>query len=738
MTTYELTPRLSVRPLNDVGECLNSQVQDRSSAPGFQMRVEVDADALAINSIPEVQVYCQLSSNDQRELVDQQTGTVINLGQSALITFSAITLQDGQCDLEFVATDVSGLPMSQQLSLNVDRTPPEIELVLPVPGATLDLLDDNDNATPGIQFPTRLRVCGAAGQTMTVGTVPAQSGEALTSILGEEDCETVDLGLLTYTNGNQLLTATVNDNCGNTQEFSQNIEGDTNVSIVIIEPRDQAFINRSEDLDLDTEGCQVEVDVRSAGFTNIENVEFAICATNQAGALSPLCGNQSDASQGQCSTSAQGNNIRCPITLSDGEHEISLVARENGVDLRSNTISVLSDCTAPNVVEITIAEDLNTDQCINAQERTNASSSGSSASFTVDFQVNGIEDTRLVRLFSLPGQVPLGSAELSEGRGTISNVNLPQGEHFLYLTGTDLVGNSLPNQDNDDFAPLLLMIDTEAPVPELLRPIANQCINIADDLEEQAGAQYQPQVNSGWISGEPVSLSLGLDGIVVQRESVSNPSYTFSTILLSEGNHLISLVAEDSCGNAGSIAGFNTIGDRPDWSAPLSVPISVDLSSPVLTLNGIDDGQELSAADDANQSPADGFQVNVTIDTTGLEAGQELKIYSGEERLPTLPAQLLTTIADSQSLSATLTLPPGPHTLSVRSNDACDNPSTSEAKTITIAVDGCSSQITSLASGQLLGPNQGIITQDNKLRLDVSGRVDLLDPQCATAQAELL
>ena len=27
--------------------------------------------------------------------------------------------------------------------------------------------------------------------------------------------------------------------------------------------------------------------------------------------------------------------------------------------------------------------------------------------FTVDFQVNGIEDTRLVRLFSLPGQVPL-------------------------------------------------------------------------------------------------------------------------------------------------------------------------------------------------------------------------------------------------------------------------------------------------------------------------------------------
>ena len=738
LITYELIPQLSVRPLSDVGECLNSQVQDRSSIPGFQMRVEVNADALAVNSIPEVQVYCQLPGNDQRELIDQQSGTVISLGQSALITFAAVTLQDGQCDLEFRAVDVSGLPMTQQLSLNVDRTAPDVELVLPVPNTTLDLLDDNDNATPGIQFPTRLRVCGAAGQVMNVETVPAQNGEAITVNLGEEDCETVDLGILTYTNGNQLLTATVNDACGNTSEYSQNIEGDTDVSIVIIEPRDQAFINQSQDLDLDTAGCQIEVDIRSAGFTNIENVEFAVCASNQSGALSPLCGNQSDASQGQCTTSAQGNNIRCPITLSDDEHEISLVARDNGVDLRSNTISVLSDCTVPNVVEINIAEDLNADQCINAQERINVTSSGSNASFTVDFQVNGIGDNRLVRLFSLPGQIPLGSTELSEGRGSISNVNLPQGEHFLYLTGTDIVGNPLPNQDDEEFAPLLLLIDTEAPIPELLRPTANQCLSIADDLEPQAGAQYQPQVSSGWISGEPVSLSLGLDGIVVQRESVSNPTYTFSTILLSEGDHLISLVAQDSCGNAGSVAGFNSIGDRPDWSAPLSVPISVDLSTPTLVLNGIDDGQVLSANDDANQSPADGFQVNISIDALGLEAGQELKIYSGEERLPTLPARLVTTLADSQSLSATLTLPPGPHTLSVRSADVCGNPSTSDAKTITIAIDGCSSQITSLVSGQLLGPNQGIITQDSKLRLDISGRVDLLDPQCATAQAELL
>jgi hypothetical protein len=127
------------------------------------MRFEVDADALAANSIPQVQVYCQLPGNDQRELVDEQNGAVINLGQSALITFSTVTLPDGQCDLEFVAMDVSGLPMSQQFSLTVDRTPPEVELVLPAPDTILDLLDDNDAVTPGIQFPTRVRVCGASG-----------------------------------------------------------------------------------------------------------------------------------------------------------------------------------------------------------------------------------------------------------------------------------------------------------------------------------------------------------------------------------------------------------------------------------------------------------------------------------------------------------------------------------------------------------------------------------------------
>jgi hypothetical protein len=738
LTTYELIPQLSIRPLEEITDCLNGLIQDQSSTSGFQLRLEVDADGLSSSSIPFVQAYCQLPGNDQRELVDQQNGSVINLGQSALITFPSITLPDGLCDLEVNAVDASGLPMTQQTSLNVDRTPPQIELVLPVPNIPLDLLDDNNSEEPGIQFPTRIRICGAANQTVTVATIPPQANGDFSAVLNDEECDTVDIEALTYINGDQLLTASITDICGNAKEFSQNISGDTGVSIVIDEPTDQALINRSQDLDLDAEGCQIEVDVRSAGFTNVGNVDFAVCASNQNGMISPLCGNQSDVSQGQCTTSGQGNNIRCPISLGDGEHDISIVARENGVDLRSNTVSILTDCTSPSVIEMTIAEDLNVDQCINAQERVNFNSTSQSATFTVDFRIDGIENDQRIRVFSIPGQNLLGVVDLVEGLGSLPNVTLAQGEHFIYLSGSDSVGNPLPNLLDDDFEPLPLIIDTEAPTPSLVRPTINQCLNIADDLEPQDGAQYQPSVNSGSNDGESVSLSLGVDGIVVQRENVSSATYTFSTILLTEGAHDLTLVAEDICGNVGSISGFNVVQNRPDWNAPIPVPISVDLTEPTLILNGINDGQILVANDDANQSPADGFQINITIDTIGLEAGREVKIYSGEERIPTLPARLLTTISNAQTLAATLTLPPGLHALSARSSDDCGNPSSSDISAITIDVDGCSSQITSFISGQIFGPSQGTVTQDGQLRLDISGQVDLLDPQCATAQAELL
>ena len=271
-------------------------------------------------------------------------------------------------------------------------------------------------------------------------------------IVGEGECEIVEFEEFTFVNGDQLLSAQVTDACGNSQLMEENIEGNTGVSVVIIEPNNQELIGTNQDLDQDAEGCQIVVNVFSTGFTSVGDVEFALCASNQEGPLSPLCGNQIDASEGACvANDDQGANISCPVTLSEGEHELSIVARENGVDLRSASISVRSDCSAPSTVSLEIAEDLNADQCINAQERSNSTSASASATFTVDFEVTGISDGGTVTVRSLPGQNSLGIAEITEGRGSLSNVTLPPGSYSIYLSGIDEVNNTFPSVGSDEF-----------------------------------------------------------------------------------------------------------------------------------------------------------------------------------------------------------------------------------------------------------------------------------------------
>ena len=738
VTSYQLTPQLSIRPFEGAEACLNQSVKDLSAQPGFQIRLIVDAEGLSAGASPRFSVYC---ANDEggRSLMGQFSGTLINLGQSALITSSLLTLPDGSCEVEVEARDVTEASLVGSIALQIDRQEPEISLASPTTTEPLNLLNDADANTPGIQFIPEFSVCGAAGAELEVSTDPPQASGVMTANVEEDACTTIQAPELTFVNGDQLLTASATDRCGNTAVFEQNIIGNTGVTLVVTEPDDQALISAGQDLDPDRADCQLQVSVASTGFTTLEGVTFALCASQQPGELSPLCGAQPDVSQGGCVPSdEEGRSIVCPITLSDGEHDLSIVSRQNGVDLRSNPVSVFVDCTPPSVVSLQIAEDLNEDGCVNSQERANFNSAGDNATFNLSFEVEGLTDGSRVSVRALPEERSLGQAEVIEGRGALSGITLEPGEYQVYLSGSDAVGNELPGTDSSAFVFIPLLIDTVAPEPVLLRPTLDQCLGFDDDLEARDGAQYQPQVSTGATNGEVVSLSLSLDGVVVERETSALNTYTFNTVEMIEGPHNIAVVSEDACGNAGSIAGFNFVGDRPDWQNPQAVPISVDLTAPALILSGVTEGQILTSDDDANASPADGFQVNVAVNVSGLEAGREVRIYSGEERIPTFPIRLDASGINGQQLSATLTLPPGPHALSARAVDACDNLGTTDPVSITIDVEGCNSQLTNLVSGQLFGPAQGEVTSEGRLRLNIAGLVDLLDPACADAQAELV
>lgn len=736
LTSYSLIPQLNFRPLSEM-DCLNSSVKDLSAIEGFQLRFIIDADGLSPAGLPVFSVFCSQEQGG-RSQVDTGSATVINLGQSAVITSDLLTLQDGQCEIQLDAIDVSGAPMSATLPLLIDRSAPIITLVSPSLVEPLNLLNDQSSSEPGIQFPAELSVCGATGNLEV--TLDNGSNEAPVSVeLGDEGCSVVTTPDLTFINGEQLLTATASDSCGNRALYEQSIRGNTGVTLVITSPDDQDLISAGEDLDSEINGCQLQVRIATTGFTAPEEVTFALCASQQQGMISPLCGAQPDVSGGECvSLDDEGRDIACPVSLSDGEHQLRLVSRENGVNLSSNPISVIVDCTPPQVLELNVSEDLDGDSCINSQERLNYNSVGPNATFNVNFEVSGLDDNQRVTLRATPGQLSLGQAVITEGRGSLQNISLPPGDYQLYLTGTDRVGNTLPQIGSPDLIANTLKIDTASPVPTLLRPNVNECLGQDDDLEAGGNAQYAPSISTGAQAGERLSLTLGFDGIPIQSTNTQQATFNFNPIQMNEGAHELTVVVEDECGNAGSVSGFVQNSGRPNWSAPLPVAISVDLTSPTLTLNGAAANQVFSPEDDANQSPADGFQIEMSVVVSGIEANREIQLFSGDERLATQPIRLLTSGAAEQTLQVTLTLPPGPHSLSARTTDACDNPAQTPALPISIDIEGCSSLITNLSSGQQFGPSSGTVTLDDRLRIDVTGRVDLLDPECVNAQAELI
>jgi hypothetical protein len=188
----------------------------------------------------------------------------------------------------------------------------------------------------------------------------------------------------------------------------------------------------------------------------------------------------------------------------------------------------------------------------------------------------------------------------------------------------------------------------------------------------------------------------------------------------------------------GSVSGFEQQQNQEIWTNSTPFNLRVDLSEPQLQLGGIVENQILEPQEDANQNPQDGFQYDLTINASGFEEGQEIRIYSGEQRLRTTPDQIFIS-TNEEEIAIRVTLPPGPHDLNARGVDTCDNSALRQDVAITVNIQGCSSELISIINEQILGPNAGDFTQNpNRLRLDLEGRVDLLDPECAQAQAELM
>ena len=739
-------PSLTVRPLLPEGECLNQTFADTSALVGFQQSFV--ADGVGVSSVSSSTLIIECLSTDEGEgevwveisRSQGQSSIDPNVSTASIIRFPPSTLQEsGQCRARVEARSQSGGVLSDEVSFLIDRVAPQVTVVSPIAEQILSLLDDQDLQTVGIQFSTSLEICGAALQSATISTAPEQEDGPVTLDVEEGECAVVDAGVLTYQEGSQSLQVNVADACGNVADFSQVIIGDTGVALTINQPDDQSLISSALDEDQERLGCQVEFIGISTGFVSVEGIEFAACVSNQSGEPSPLCGNQVDGANGQCeSADSEGRLIRCSINLSDGEHELKLVSRQRGTLIESEPVAVYADCSPPSVTEVIIVEDLDDNGCLHRQERSNIDSNSPNATFNVRVTVEGIDDGTTVNLKALPGERVISQTRINQGRGVFVGANLAPGDHDLYLSGLDRALNPLPLINTEAFMTHRLSVDTTPPEPTLLNLTADQCLGVIDDLDETlSGIQIIPELITGVDEGEEAILILRVDNVVTQQQISVAGITSFDVQPLPEGDHTLTVTVTDACGNIGSVSGFENESGRPAWDAPISVPIRVDLQTPLLSVVGLVEGQTLAPNEDANQNSADGFQYDLTLNTAGFEVGQEIRVYSGNQRLRTSPAQLFVTQANTEALVVRVTLPPGPHSINAQGADLCDNEVTSLNTNIVVDIQGCSSELTSIANDQVLGPNQGAVIE-NGLRLGFEGRVDLLDPTCVDASVELL
>jgi len=718
--------------------CVNQSVNDGSILPGFQTTLIGTGSGLSAGFAPTLSLSCETASGlVRREL----RGELLNLGErSAQVIFPSVTFEDGPCEASAEARLLSGELVTSELSFIVDRQAPTARQVSPLPGQVLRLDQDSDLVRPGLQYPVSLEVCGARGQTVSLETSPAQEGGAVERTLELEgpECQVLDFGALTLSGAAQAMTLTATDGCGNSSSLSYQLDADTTVILAVASPQEGELISVAQDLSAEQPGCQIELSATSTGFPSLEGLELEVCSSAE-GEGSPLCGNDAKVSAGGCrALDAQGRDLLCSLSLGTGEHSLRVVSRVDGALVSSEAIGVLADCEAPEVLSLSVAQDLNADGCLNRLERGNASSPSASAAFTVRYETRGLNPGTLVSLRALPGELTLAQQSSTGDVGSFEGVTLAPGTVTLYLSARDASGNPLALPGSEGFTGLPLRVDTAAPAPTLLNPDLSQCLNSELDLNEASpGLQLSPVVLTGGDGLDPITLSLIVDGLQEQQLTTSSLDVTMDTLQLNQGSHEVALTARDSCGNVGSIAGFAIEQGLPVWSAPLSVPVEVDVLAPSIQLQGISSGLTLVEGDDANQDSSDGFQVDLSVLISGLEPGNEVSLYSGDARLSTSPATITVSSSAPQLIPVRVTLPPGLHALSARASDSCANASESAPIGLTVDISGCSSQLLGLAANQAIGPNLGQVV-DGAVELDLSGSVDLFNPSCAQASVELL
>lgn len=419
---------------------------------------------------------------------------------------TTLTLADGAHTLTVTATDPYGNSVSKDVNITVDTTPPALSV-------------DQPSGSPFLTNNPEVTVAGSteAGANLTVG------GSAVS--LAEDGSFSTTLSLA---EGTHTVDVIAKDSLGNESKVSLEITVDlTAPSLTVTEPQDGLTTNQQK---LTVKGTAEQ--------------GAAVTVNGQAAALD-----------------SKGNFLH-ELTLSDGTHTITVVAKDEAGNTSSVSLSVTVKSSGPSLTVTTPADGLLTnEQTIPVEGSTDGTS------------------------LTVQGE----SVPLQADGSFATTVSLKEGANLLEIKATDAAGNVRLLQ-------LTVTLDTTPPT-------------LVVDSPQEGLLTNKKEVT---VSG---TAEVGAKVYVQGSEVTSNADGTFSTQLtLAEGVHKIEVQALDPAGNEAKIARNVTVDTTPP-AITISSPSDAWQTSAAVEVKGTTEANlVVTVGEETVQSDASGsFAVVLTL-----------------------------------------------------------------------------------------------------------------------------
>ncbi|QGY30450.1 Ig-like domain-containing protein [Pantoea cypripedii] len=473
-------------------------------------------------------------------------GTV-TAGSNGAWSFTTSTLADGTHTLNVTATDAAGnVSPNASVTLTVDTGVPT--------ASTLTVTADN--VTPNVTIPSggytndntpTLSGTAEAGAVVTISDGSTVLGSVTAGAGGAWSFTTAALA-----NGTHPLSVTVKDAAGNVSPATA-----ATVIVDTVAPTASTLVITND---------AAGVVVPSGGSTNDSTP--VLSGTAEVGSKVTIY--DGSTVLGTLTVGGSGTWSFTTATLSNGTHPLSVTVTDLAGNVSGTTsASVIIDTVAPAAVTGLAASNNNGGSAVTIPNNGTTNDNTPLLSGTAEAGA---------KITIYDGATLLGTTTAaSSGAWSFTTSTLTEGTHTLNVTATDAAGNVSPN------ASVTLTVDSVAPGNSTLT-VTNDSVTPNVTVPSGGYTRDTTPVLSGTAEvGSRVTIYDGAT-IIGSVTVGASGTWSFTTAVLADGSHSISVTATDAAGNVSGITSSTVIVDTVAPTA--ATALAVNTAGTTLTGTG--------------------------------------------------------------------------------------------------------------------------------------------------------